>query len=135
MYDPQFILDTIDDHPIPILLGFGLAMVLQNEATYDKQVFTSAQRFLDVEDEVGRVVSTPADFESRFLAPSGAFFHVDMLVNRVGKLRPAKGFGGYETPVEGLYLAGVAAHPSGGVTGWPGRLAAQHAMGREAAGA
>ncbi|KQY58204.1 hypothetical protein ASD11_00600 [Aeromicrobium sp. Root495] len=104
------------------------------KAAYDKQVFASAQRFLDVEGEVGRVVTTPADFEARYAAPSGAFFHVDMLVNRLGKLRPAKGFGGYETPVEGLYLAGAAAHPSGGVTGWPGRLAAQHAMSRESTG-
>lgn len=95
-------------------------------------VWKSAQRFLGGTDtEIGRVVTSPADFESRFAAPAGAFFHVDMLVNRLGALRPARGFGGYDTPVAGLYLAGAAAHPSGGVTGWPGRLAAQHAVRKE----
>ncbi|WP_220454025.1 hypothetical protein [Nocardioides immobilis] len=54
-----------------------------------------------------------------------------MLVNRLGPLRPARGFGGYDTPVAGLYLAGASSHPSGGVTGWPGRLAAQHALRQE----
>ncbi len=70
-------------------------------------------------------------FEQRFGAPGGAFFHVDMLVNRLGALRPARGLGGYDTPVPGLYLAGASSHPSGGVTGWPGRLAAQHALRHE----
>ena len=100
--------------------------------TITDAVWKSAQRFLGGTDtEIGRVVSSPADFESRFAAPAGAFFHVDMLVNRLGPSRPARGFGGYDTPVPGLYLAGAAAHPSGGVTGWPGRLAAQHAIRQE----
>lgn len=102
---------------------------------YTEQIWKSSLRFLGgLEAEIGRVVTTPADFELRYAAPAGAFFHVDMLANRLGKLRPARGFGGYDTPVSGLYLAGAAAHPSGGVTGWPGRLAAQHAMGREGGG-
>ncbi len=95
-------------------------------------VWKSSQRFLGGTDtEIGRVVTSPADFESRYAAPAGAFFHVDMLVNRLGPIRPARGFGGYDTPVAGLYLAGASSHPSGGVTGWPGRLAAQHALGKE----
>ena len=99
---------------------------------YTEDIWKSSLRFLGgVETELGRVVTTPADFEERFAAPGGAFFHVDMLVNRLGGRRPAKGFGGYETPIHDLYLAGASAHPSGGVTGWPGRLAAQHAMRRE----
>jgi phytoene dehydrogenase-like protein len=101
---------------------------------YAEQIWKSALRFLGgVETEIGRMVTSPLDFETRFAVPAGAFFHVDMLVNRLGPARPARGFGGYETPIEGLYLAGAAAHPSGGVTGWPGRLAAQHAIGREKA--
>ncbi len=32
MYEVQAILDAIDRHTIPILVGFGLAMVLQNIA-------------------------------------------------------------------------------------------------------
>ena len=52
------------------------------------------------------MATTSADFESRFAAPAGAFF-------------------------QGRYLAGASKHPSGGVTGWPGRLTAQHALHRE----
>lgn len=96
---------------------------------YTEQIWKSAQRFLGgLETEIGRIATTPLDFERRFAAPAGAFFHVDMLVNRLGPGRPARGFGGYDTPIKGLYLAGASAHPSGGVTGWPGRLAAQHAI-------
>jgi hypothetical protein len=29
MHDPRLILEALDNHTIPILLGFGLAMVLQ----------------------------------------------------------------------------------------------------------
>jgi phytoene dehydrogenase-like protein len=70
----------------------------------------------------------PADLEARFYAPAGAYFHVDMLLTRMGKNRPAYGLGGYDTPMAGLYQTGAGTHPSGGVTGWPGRLAAQHVL-------
>lgn len=36
------------------------------------------------------------------------------------------GLGGYQTPVEGLYLGGSGSHPSGSVTGLPGRLSSRH---------
>jgi phytoene dehydrogenase-like protein len=47
---------------------------------------------------------------------------------RLGVNRPAKGLGGYLTPVEGLYLAGAGSHPGGTVNGWCGRLAAETAL-------
>jgi phytoene dehydrogenase-like protein len=34
------------------------------------------------------------------------------------------GLGGYRMPLDGMYLCGSGAHPGGGVTGAPGRLAA-----------
>lgn len=100
-----------------------------NKDAYTEQIWKSGLRFLDgLQTEIGRVVSTPLDLQTRFNAPAGAYFHVDMLVTRLGINRPARGLGGYDTPISGLFQTGAGAHPSGGVTGWPGRLAAQHAL-------
>lgn len=113
---------------VPARVNGGWA---QNKDSYADTIIASAQRFLDgLDAEIGRMVSTPADFEQRFSAPAGGYFHVDMLPTRLGMNRPARGLGGYETPVHGLYLAGAGNHPGGGVSGWPGRLAAQHALAR-----
>ena len=46
--------------------------------------------------------------------------------------RPVPGLGRAETPIDGLYLAGNAAHPGGGVHGAPGANAARAAMARAA---
>ena len=67
-------------------------------------------------------------FEDQFGAPNGAYFHVDMIPTRMLMNRPAPGLGGYKTPFEGLYLASAGSHPSGGVCGWAGRLAAETAL-------
>ncbi len=42
--------------------------------------------------------------------------------------RPTPGLGRAETPIDGLYLAGSAAHPGGGVHGAPGANAARAAL-------
>ncbi|TGD83917.1 NAD(P)/FAD-dependent oxidoreductase [Mycolicibacterium sp. CH28] len=103
-----------------------------NKERYAEQISKSALRFLDgLQTEIGRVVSTPQDLQTHFNAPAGAYFHVDMLVTRLGVNRPARGLGGYDTPITGLFQSGAGTHPSGGVTGWPGRLAAQHAIRQE----
>jgi phytoene dehydrogenase-like protein len=44
---------------------------------------------------------------------------------RFGPLRPATGFGGYETPVPGLFLSGAGTHPTGGISGIPGQQSAK----------
>jgi hypothetical protein len=48
--------------------------------------------------------------------------------------RPSPAFGGYRTPVKGLYLCGAGTHPGGAVTGMPGRNAA-HAVLADRSGA
>jgi phytoene dehydrogenase-like protein len=50
--------------------------------------------------------------------PDGNIYHLD------APLRPALGSGGYRTPVPGLFLTGSGTHPSGGISGIPGQLAA-----------
>lgn len=100
-----------------------------NKDLYTQTIVKSAERFLTGLDvEIGRIVHTPKDFEDRFSTPKGCYFHVDMTPLRLGTNRPARGLGGYSTPFPGLYLAGAGSHPGGTVTGWCGRLAAQHAI-------
>ena len=79
--------------------------------------------------EIGRIETSPADFGEQFATPNGSYFHVDMTPLRLAMNRPAPGLGGYRSPVERYYLAGAGSHPGGGVSGWPGRLAAQTALG------
>ncbi|TPG32432.1 phytoene desaturase family protein [Mycolicibacterium hodleri] len=81
------------------------------------------------ETEIGRIETSPADFGEQFATPNGSYFHVDMTPLRLAMNRPASGLGGYRSPVDGYYLAAAGSHPGGGVSGWPGRLAAQTALG------
>ena len=100
------------------------------KADYSARIMQSARRFFaGLDAEIGRIETTPQDFEREFGAPNGAYFHVDMIATRLGANRPAPGLGGYRTPIEGLYLASAGCHPSGGVCGWAGRNAALTAMG------
>jgi phytoene dehydrogenase-like protein len=75
--------------------------------------------------EIGRSALGGPELEARFNAPHGNVYHVDPLLFRFGPLRPAMGFGAYRTPVPGLYLSGAGTHPTGGLCGLPGKLAAQ----------
>ena len=88
--------------------------------------------------EIARRPLTPHDLESRFGAPDGNVYHVDPIITRFGPLRPAMGFGGYQTPVPGLFLSGSGTHPIAGINGMPGMNAAKTAikvLAREGGGA
>ena len=99
------------------------------KAPYSVQIMASMKQFVSgLDAEIGRVETTPKDFEEQFGAPNGAYFHVDMIPTRMGMNRPAPGLGGYKTPIAGLYLASAGSHPSGGVCGWAGKLAADTAL-------
>ncbi len=74
--------------------------------------------------EIGRFVESPADLTARTGTVNGCLYHVDHLPTRMGPLRPALGAGGYRTALPGLYLSGAGTHPSGGVSGLPGKHAA-----------
>lgn len=75
--------------------------------------------------ELGRVIETPEDLELRLNAPNGCIYHVDQSVTRLGPLRPGLGWGRGDRQVRGLFLGGAGSHPSGGVSGIPGQLAAR----------
>lgn len=92
-------------------------------------VLASASPHLSgLDTEIGRVVTSPADFGTQYATPNGSYFHVDMTPLRLAMNRPAPGLGGYRGPVAQYLHAGAGSHPGGGVSGWPGRLAAQTAL-------
>lgn len=75
--------------------------------------------------EIGRRVFQSPDIEERFNVPDGNVYHVEPVGMRFGPLRPAQGFGEYETPVPGLWITGAGTHPTGGISGIPGMVAAK----------
>ncbi len=77
------------------------------------------------EHTVVRTVEAWPDITARTNVPEGNVYHVDMSPFRTGGLRPARGFGGYKTPVPGLFLTGAGTHPGPSVSGIPGQQAAR----------
>ena len=73
---------------------------------------------------VGRQVLTPLDIEREMGLTEGNIFQGELSLEQLFFNRPVPGLARYRTPVEGLWLAGSAAHPGGGIMGAPGRLAA-----------
>ncbi|NKF23841.1 phytoene desaturase family protein [Solimonas marina] len=71
-----------------------------------------------------RQILSPLELERRFALTGGNIFHGAMSLHQLFGFRPVPGWGDYRTPLPGLYLCGAGAHPGGGVSGAPGRNAA-----------
>jgi phytoene dehydrogenase-like protein len=102
-----------------------------SDAIRDQAVTDAVGRAADFygglgELEIGRSSFTNAEMAAEVGAASQA--HVDWILNRMGPLRPARGFSGFSTPVQRLYLAGAGSHPGAAVTGTPGYLGATEAL-------
>ncbi|MBN9221467.1 MAG: NAD(P)/FAD-dependent oxidoreductase [Mesorhizobium sp.] len=68
---------------------------------------------------------TPDDIEARYRMPGGHWHHGELQADQMLISRPVSGWSGYDTPVDGLFLAGAGSHPGGGVSGAPGLNAAR----------
>jgi phytoene dehydrogenase-like protein len=82
---------------------------------------------------IGRLVRhaellTPVDIEARYRMPGGHWHHGELQADQMLFSRPVSGWSGYDTPIEGLYLAGAGSHPGGGISGAPGLNAARRVM-------
>ncbi len=73
---------------------------------------------------------TPADIEQRYRMPGGHWHHGELQADQMLMSRPVAGASGYDTPIDGLFLAGAGSHPGGGVSGVPGLNAARRVMAR-----
>ena len=77
---------------------------------------------------VAREFLTPQDIEQEFHAVNGHWHHGELSIHQSFMMRPLHGAAQYDTPVEGLFLCGAGNHPGGGLTGLPGRNAAQRIL-------
>jgi phytoene dehydrogenase-like protein len=71
-----------------------------------------------------RQVLTPWDMEKTFGLTEGNIFHGELTLDQLFFQRPAAGWAQYRTPIRHYYQCGSGAHPGGGITSGPGRLAA-----------
>jgi phytoene dehydrogenase-like protein len=106
------------------------------EADVAQREIDRVARFVDgiAPLEIARQVMTPPKFGERFRVPDGNVYHVDPTALRFGPLRPAVGLAGFTTPIDGLIISGGGMHPSAGICGVPGRLAAEQAAKQLAGG-
>ena len=74
---------------------------------------------------------TPLDIEQRYRMPGGHWHHGELQADQMLMSRPVFGAEGYDTPVDGLYLASSGSHPGGGVSGVPGLNAARRIIARK----
>jgi phytoene dehydrogenase-like protein len=85
-----------------------------------------ANYFTGIEDLIiDHTVLTPNDIADRFHVTDGNVYLVDPSLQRFGPLRPAQGLADYASPVDGLFLGSGGMHPSAGICGLPGQLAAR----------
>ncbi len=77
---------------------------------------------------VGGELLAPPDLEQQYALPGGHLHHGEHALDQLLFLRPTQQLARYATPVRGLFLGGSGSHPGGGITGMPGRLAAQAAL-------
>jgi phytoene dehydrogenase-like protein len=77
---------------------------------------------------VQRELLTPVDIEAQYHVEGGHWHHGELTIDQSFMMRPIHGAAQYDTPIEGLFLCGAAAHPGGGVSGIPGHNAAQRIL-------
>ena len=70
-------------------------------------------------------VLTPPEIESKFGLVGGHWHQADMSFDQLLAFRPVPGMANYASSVEGLYFCGAGCHPGGGLSGLPGKLAAE----------
>lgn len=77
---------------------------------------------------VASQILTPVDIEAEYGICGGHWHHGELAIDQSFMMRPVHGAAQYDTPIDGLFLCGAAAHPGGGITGIPGHNAAQRVL-------
>jgi phytoene dehydrogenase-like protein len=74
---------------------------------------------------------TPPELEESFGVSGGHWHQGNMSFDQLLAFRPAPGMANYKGSVDGLYLCGAGSHPGGGLSGLPGKFAAETALATE----
>jgi phytoene dehydrogenase-like protein len=77
---------------------------------------------------IARSALSPLDLERKLALIGGDIFHGQLGLDQLFSARPVLGHADYRAPIRGLFMCGSAAHPGGGVTGWPGHNAAREIL-------
>ena len=76
------------------------------------------------ESIIGLTPWTPLDMIRDESWPGAHPMHLDIALDQLGLFRPVPALAGHRTEVEGLYITGAGTAPAGGISGAPGRAAA-----------
>ena len=100
------------------------------KATFMERVLTQLARYAPgIRAQIlSAELLTPADLESEYGVTGGHWHHGELALDQFMMLRPVPGAARYAAPIPGLFLCGAGTHPGGGVSGTPGRNAAQAAL-------
>ena len=95
-------------------------------ATVTRLIDQYAPGFTDL--VIKRTTLTPLDIEREYGNHGGHPMHAEVALDQWFEWRPLHGLGRYRMPLDGYYLCASGAHPGGGVSGAPARLAAQQVV-------
>jgi phytoene dehydrogenase-like protein len=71
---------------------------------------------------------TPLDLEQQWGLTEGDLNHGQLILDQLMFMRPLPGWSNHRTPIDGLFLCGSGVHGGGGISGVPGRNAAQQIL-------
>ncbi len=137
IYDPT--LSPIGQHVMSVIVQYVSHDLEERTDARDRFiqriVDTLALYAPDIRSKIvaGELVS-PRDLETRFDIAGGCWHHGALAPDQFYGLRPVAGAEHYATPVPGVFLCGAGSHPGGGITGLPGRNAANAVLAREQRG-
>jgi phytoene dehydrogenase-like protein len=101
----------------------------QREAFGDAVVDTLAEFAPNIKDLIlHKQVITPWDIEQTTGITEGNISHGELMLDQLFFMRPTPGWARYRTPIRNYYQCGSGTHPGGGITGTPGRKAAEAVM-------
>ena len=102
----------------------------EKKEEYCNRVFNSIEEYAPgfKQSVVGTDILTPPDLEAIFGLTGGNIFHGALSLDQLYWCRPSRSLCGPETPIPGLYQCGSSIHPSGGVMGAPGLIAAERVI-------